>query len=91
MSDPFADVRRRHPDIPQDPLPVDLETSTAGEPTKQRGVKSVRYAECPDCTKDKPTGVVRNDDGSEVFRPHNKVLTTGRRIRCSGSGKEAPI
>lgn len=90
MTDPFAAVKRRHPDIPQDPLPVEVEPERAGEPVSHKGRKSVRYAMCPYCLKDKPTGVVRNEDGDEVFRAHNKVLSTGRRIRCSGSGKEAP-
>lgn len=93
MADPFADVRRRHPSIPQDPLPLKLPDASgrAAEPTRGTGSRpSVRFTMCPHCVKDKPTGVVREDDGSEVFRAHNKVLTTGRRIRCSGSGKEAP-
>lgn len=90
MADPHADVKRRHPDIPQDPLPFELPSSSSGEPAKARAKASVRYAKCPRCTKEKPTGVVRADDGSEVFRDHNKVLASGRRIRCNGSGEVAP-
>lgn len=90
MDDPFAAVRRRHPNIPQDPLPIEVtEEARAAEPT--RSTPSVRQAVCPFCFKpDKTTGVIRLDDGTEVFREHNKVLTTGRRIRCGGSGQVAP-
>jgi hypothetical protein len=93
MSDPFADVKRRHPDIEQDPLPGtdDLAVESADEPTSRRGQPSIRQAFCPYCHKDKPTGVVRASDGTEVLRTHNKVLATGRRIRCNGSGTEAPL
>lgn len=91
MTDPFAAIKKRHSDIPQDSLPIVLPDATgASEPMRTKGVVSVRHAQCPECHKDKPTGVVRLHDGTEVFRDHNKVLTTGRRIRCNGSGKEAP-
>lgn len=91
QTDPFAAVRRRHPHIEQDPLPLDLPQRPGGaEPTKGKGPASVRFAPCPQCHADKPVGVVRLPDGSEVFREHNKVLARGRRIRCSGSGEVAP-
>jgi hypothetical protein len=92
----YRAIKKRHPDIPQDPLPFvfdlapDRSTSN-NEPTRRRrGPASIRKALCPKCRKDEPTGVIRAPDGSEVFRDHNKVMRNGLRIPCAGSGTVAP-
>lgn len=86
-------IKRRHANIPQETLPLeDLQTpvsSKAKTGGKQRGPRSIRFVKCPFCLANKPTGVVRLTDGSEVFRDHNKVLNSGTRIQCRGSGKVA--
>lgn len=84
-------IKRRHSNIPQDPLFEVVETvSTQRNETRQKSPRSVRFAQCADCRADRPTGVVRTASGDEVFRDHNKVLHGGARIPCSGSGKVAP-
>lgn len=86
-------IKRRHANIPQEPLPLEV-AETALTPqrktgAKQRGPRSIRFVKCPYCLANKPTGVVKTADGSEVFRDHNKVLNSGTRIQCRGSGKAA--
>ena len=87
-------IKRRHNNIPQETLPLEVtETAPAGKAktgAKQRGPRSIRFAKCPLCLADKPTGVIQSADGSEVFRDHNKVLNSGMRLQCSGSGRVAP-
>ena len=87
-------IKRRHNNIPQETLPLELVetpvTSKRKTGGKQRGPRSIRFAKCPHCLADKPTGVVQMADGSEVFRDHNKVLNSGMRLQCAGSGKVAP-
>lgn len=85
-------IKRRHPDIPQDPLPLEVEPSSpvSKDESKPRPAASVRFAKCPKCLADKETGVIRRPDGAEVFRDHNKTLGKGRRIPCPGSGLPAP-
>lgn len=92
MSDPYAAIRRRHNDIPQDTLPLDFSgsESRSGEPVRMKSQPSIRFAVCPACAHEKEIGVVRLGDGREVFREHRKTLMRGRRIRCSGSGTDAP-
>lgn len=92
MTDPFAEIKRRHSDIPQDTLPLDFDDlRRTGERPKRKTAKAVRFATCPDCRATKPIGVVLGVDGAEVFCEHAKVLASRRRIRCSGSGTPAPI
>lgn len=87
-------IKRRHNNIPQETLPLELVeitvTAKAKTDAKQRGPRSIRFAVCPSCRADRPTGVIRMSDGSEVFRDHNKVLHGGARVPCSGSAKVAP-
>ncbi len=84
-------IRKRHPDIPQDPLPFDApETTPKIKPRRQKSAASVRFAKCPKCLADRPIGVIRGADGGEVFRDHNKVIGKGRRMPCPGSGQLAP-
>lgn len=88
MSD---DVKARHPDIPQDALPLEL-TDVGTRPEKLPSPKSVRQAKCKGCCRDRDqkVGVVRLSNGVEVFREHNKQLIGSSSIRCSGSGEVAP-
>lgn len=94
MTDPaYERIKRRHPDIPQDPLPLELPTQPTAvkrDENRRKSAPSVRYADCPKCLADKPTGVIRGADGSEIFRAHNKTLGKGRRVPCPGSGQIAP-
>lgn len=87
-------IKRRHDNIPQEPLPLDVAEATDNSQRKgesrQKSPRSVRFVQCADCRADRPTGVIRTASGSEVFRDHNKVLHGGARIPCSGSGKVAP-
>lgn len=87
-------IKKRHPDIPQDPLPLELSAEAVGfigeARTKRRGPRSVRWEKCPKCLNDKAIGVIRLANGDEVFRDHNKVLHSGKRIPCSNSGGLAP-
>jgi hypothetical protein len=86
-------IKRRHNDIPQDPLPLgelEVVNTKRKSGSKQRSPRSIRFVKCPKCLADKATGVIKLADGSEVFRDHNKVLNSGMRIQCSGSGKVAP-
>lgn len=85
-------IKKRHADIPQDPLPLEIPDSPAPAMTepKARPAKSVRFASCPKCLADREFGVVRGPDGTEVFRDHNKVIGKGRRVPCPGSGTVAP-
>lgn len=87
-------IKRRHNNIPQETLPlVVAETTPTGNTktgAKQRGPRSIRFTKFPHCLADKATGVIQASDGSEVFRDHNKVLNSGMRLQCSGSGKVAP-
>lgn len=87
-------IKRRHDNIPQETLPIEVAevapNSKRKTESKQRGPRSVRFVKCPHCLADKATGVIQLADGSEVFRDHNKVLNSGMRIQCSGSGKVAP-
>jgi hypothetical protein len=88
-------IKARHPDIPQDPLPLDMPEQPALDrpavsESKPRPAKSVRFATCPKCLADKEIGVVRSADGSEVFRDHNKTIGKGVRVLCPGSGTTAP-
>jgi hypothetical protein len=94
MTDPvYRAIKKRHPNIPQDPLPLELpdQPTSANEPTrKARGPVRVREAMCPKCRNDNATAVIRTPDGAEVFRDHNKVMRGGLRIPCAGSGELAP-
>lgn len=84
-------IKRRHNAIPQEPLfEWDAPDAEQKGEAKQRPPRSVRFAVCPYCLADKPTGVIRTADAGEVFRDHNKVLNSGLRIPCHGSGKVAP-
>lgn len=87
-------IKRRHPDIPQEPLPLDLPEQLArhdGEqPDKPRPAKSIRFASCPKCLASREFGVIRAADGTEVFRDHNKTIGKGVRMLCPGSGTTAP-
>lgn len=87
-------IKRRHNNIPQESLPLELVetpgTSKRKGEAKQRSPRSIRFTHCPNCLATKATGVIKATDGSEVFRDHNKVLNSGLRIQCSGSGKVAP-
>ena len=93
MTDPEVErIRKRHPDIPQDPLPFDTPEPVA-KGKRWRSAKSaasVRFASCPKCLANREIGVVRTGDGTEVFRAHNKVIGKGRRMPCPGSGQVAP-
>jgi len=95
MNDPaYKAIKQRHPDIPQDPLPFDVTADalvSSGESTKkQRSPARIRVATCPHCSNDNPTAVIRLADGSEVFRTHNRVMRSGLRLPCNGSGEPAP-
>jgi hypothetical protein len=90
----YEQIKARHSDIPQDPLPIELPeqpvpVATTSE-SKPRPAKSVRFASCPKCLTDKEIAVVRSADGSEVFRDHNKTIGKNVRVRCPGSGTTAP-
>jgi hypothetical protein len=92
----LARIRARHSDIPQPTLPgledIPEATNTGSELGKPKPQGSMRFARCPDHTasSESLTGVVVAA-GTEVFRPHNKVIgSSGRRILCAGSGKPAP-
>lgn len=91
-NDDIERIRRRHPDIPQDPLPLDVPDQPAQmvSETRARPAKSVRFAACPKCLADREFGVIRRPDGVEVFRDHNKTIGKGRRMPCPGSGTIAP-
>jgi len=91
----YEQIKRRHDDIPQDPLPLDLPKQPApvrpvSTESKPRPAKSVRFASCPKCLAHREFGVIRAADGSEVFRDHNKTIGKGVRVRCPGSGTPAP-
>jgi hypothetical protein len=95
MNDPaYKAIKQRHPDIPQDPLPFDVTAEapeSSDESTKKRpGPKRIRLADCPHCRSDNPVSVIRAPDGREVFRDHNRVMRSGLRLPCNGSGKAAP-
>lgn len=87
-------IKKRHPDIPQDPLPLEMPAVAGGSvrdpERKQPGPKSIRFATCPKCLADRLTGVIRLGDGTQVFRGHNMVMHSGRRTPCPGSGQVAP-
>lgn len=95
----LARIHARNSDLPpaSDPLfdlPVD--TGNKGSDVRKRTVASIRFAICPDHLApllDRGTGVIRVTGVggmTEVFRPHNKVIGSGRRIPCAGSGRIAP-
>lgn len=88
----YQQIKRRHDDIPQDPLPIVVPDSPPAQQTesKRRPSPSIRFASCPKCLADREFGVIRAADGTEVFRDHNKTLGKGRRIPCPGSGQIAP-
>jgi hypothetical protein len=86
-------IKRRHANIPQETLPLEaLENPVPSKRKtegKQRAPRSIRFVKCPFCLAAKATGVIKLADGSEVFRDHNKVLNSGTRIQCRGSGRVA--
>lgn len=84
-------IAARHPDIPQDPLPIDIPDpppTSSGEESTQKRVRSVQWAPCPwhvDTSK-RGTGMVYGPTGELVFREHSRRV--GRRtLRCPGSGR----
>jgi len=85
-------IKARHPDIPQDPLPVDWpDAIPKRRPWRApKAAASVRFATCPKCLANREIGVIRLPDGAEVFRDHNKVIGKGVRVQCPGSGHDAP-
>jgi hypothetical protein len=88
----YERIKRRHDDIPQDPLPIEVPEQPARQmnESKRRPAVSIRFASCPKCLADREFGVIRAADGTEVFRDHNKVVGKGRRMPCPGSGMVAP-
>jgi len=94
VSDPaYNAIKKRHPDIPQDPLPLELPDQPAPaqrSENRRRATPSIRFANCPKCLADKETGVIKGPGNTEVFRDHNKTLGKGRRVPCPGSGTVAP-
>jgi hypothetical protein len=87
--------RRGPKDIPQDGLfgvPTDPRI-TGTRPVTPERPKTIRTARCPQCRLsagvDGRVGVIRDGD-LEVFREHDKFTAGGARIRCNGSGQEAP-
>lgn len=94
--DDLERIRRRHPNIPQDPLFEMPEDTSSGniDGEKTRKIKSTRTAFCPHCCgpnqSNEKIGVIRVSTTREVFRDHDKFTVNGRRIPCLGSGTDAP-
>lgn len=80
----------RHPDIPQDTLPLDWPAPVpVGRPT-HRSPKSIRRAECPTCTG-RSVAVDLDGHGVEVLRRHYITYRSAAvAIPCSASGRPAP-
>jgi len=88
MTDRLAEIRARHADIPQDPLPLDIPESH-GMSKGKRTDKSIAQATCPwhvSRGTDQTTGLVRASDGSLIFREHTKRIGKST-VRCPGSGQ----
>lgn len=96
MTDDRDRIARRHPNIPQDPL-FEMPRGSAGtkrDDTSRGKAKSIRQAKCSHCCgpqgSNKRISVIRSAD-LEIFKVHDKFTIGGRRIRCNGSGMEAPL
>ena len=85
MYDPRdAAVWRRHLDIPQDPLPFDVESVKATGPEKRRtSVTVIRRLKCSTCRQ--RVALVLADDANQVMRRHYRMTHGGRSLLCSGS------
>lgn len=80
-----AEVRRRHPDIPQDPLPLDWpEPAKPGKRRNPRPAKATRYVICPSCTAQKVA--IEGTGKGQRIRWHWKTLRHGIKVQCPASG-----
>lgn len=85
-------MRRRHDDIPQDPLPIaGLPPAIPKAPasTRRPTVRVFEYRSCPRCSNDK-VAIVAGDGTVRVYRRHTRTYpVTGRRETCPASGTPA--
>lgn len=81
-------ARRYDPAVHHDPLIKTRELLALRQPatvekSKRRGMRSVAWASCPDCSN-KRVGLVQSS-GHLLYREHERVTLSGARMQCRAS------
>jgi len=92
----LARIAKRHDQIDQDALPIDVtDTRPGGGEQVVKSPKSIAFARCPHHVADGTgrngglTGLIALNRDQLVFRDHNKRIGSVT-ILCPGSGQPAP-